>query len=233
MFSPFGAGIDTRDRNVQYHFMLKGAIMRRFVFIVLLLAGCTAADRAPDEKTPAPAARVPSPAAGVPSPSRPAPPEKPLEKSSTTPGASAKAPTPTLVPVPAPAKPPTPTPVPSPSTAAASASAAASAPAKADSTPHLDLATLEKKLKETKAIGTFTKLALKNEVDDLLDKFRAYYQGKLRTTLNDLRPPFELLMMKVLSLLQNDDPTLASEIARSRESIWGILADRNRFSTLT
>jgi hypothetical protein len=37
---------------------------------------------------------------------------------------------------------------------------------------------LEQRLKSTNAIGVLTKLTLKNQVDDLLDKFRAYYQGR-------------------------------------------------------
>ena len=46
-------------------------------------------------------------------------------------------------------------------------------------TPPLDLASLEQRLKDTKAIGVLTKISLKNQVDDLLSQFRAFYQGKL------------------------------------------------------
>ena len=42
------------------------------------------------------------------------------------------------------------------------------------------------------------RLTLKNQVDDLLDQFRAYYQGKLKTTLADLRRSYDLLVLKVL-----------------------------------
>ncbi len=100
------------------------------------------------------------------------------------------------------------------------------------SAPTLDLTSLEQRLKETKAIGVLTKLALKNQVDDLLDQFRAFYQGKLKTTLAELRHPYDLLVLKVLSLLQDSDPSLASEIATSREAIWGILADPKKFATV-
>ena len=97
--------------------------------------------------------------------------------------------------------------------------------------PPLDLKMLETRLKETKAIGVFTKLSLKNQVDDLIDQFRAYYQGQRKISLAELRQPYDLLLMKVLSLLQNDDPGLAREISSSREAIWGILADQAKFST--
>ena len=105
-------------------------------------------------------------------------------------------------------------------------------PAKAPTTAPLDLTALEKRLRETAAIGVFTKIALKNQVDDLLSKFRAYYQCQARTTLADLRQPYDMLLLKVLSLLQDDDPALARAIVASREEIWGMLADRNRFATL-
>ena len=98
--------------------------------------------------------------------------------------------------------------------------------------PPLDLKSLETRLKETEAIGVFTKLALKNQVDDLLDKFRAFYQGRLETTLAELRRPYELVLLKVLALLQDTDPPLAAAIVASREAIWGILADRAKFTTL-
>ena len=38
--------------------------------------------------------------------------------------------------------------------------------------------------------------------------------------------------MKVLSLLQDDDPKLASKIVASREAIWGLLEDPKKFATL-
>jgi len=99
-------------------------------------------------------------------------------------------------------------------------------------TPALDLKTLEQQLKATKAIGFFTKITLKNQVDDLLDQFRKYYRGKAKVTMADLRRSYDLLMMKVLSLLQDEDQKLASAIVSSREAIWALLADPVTFATL-
>lgn len=99
-------------------------------------------------------------------------------------------------------------------------------------TAPLDLDLLEKRLKETRAIGLFTKLALKNQVDDLLEKFRAYYQGRSNATPSQLRQPYEMLIMKVLALLQDSDPPLARDILDSREAIWTILTDPEKFATL-
>ncbi len=91
---------------------------------------------------------------------------------------------------------------------------------------------LKDQLKETKAIGVFTKLALKNQVDDLLQQFRDHYQGKAKITMTQLRRSYDLLLMKVLSLIQDADQRLASAIVASREAIWGLLADPQKFSTL-
>jgi hypothetical protein len=98
--------------------------------------------------------------------------------------------------------------------------------------PALDLNALEEELKATKAIGFLTKITLKNQVDDLLEQFREYYQGRLKLTLVDLRRSYDLLLMKVLSLLQDQDQKLASAIVSSREAIWGLLSDPKSFATL-
>ena len=96
----------------------------------------------------------------------------------------------------------------------------------------LDLAALKEQLKATKAIGVFTKISLKNQVDDLMDQFRDYYQGKAKITMPELRRSYDLLMMKVLSLLQDSDQSLASKVVSSREAIWALLSDPKKFATL-
>ena len=98
--------------------------------------------------------------------------------------------------------------------------------------PPLDLASLEQRLKDTKAIGVLTKITLKNQVDDLLNQFRAFYQGKLRSDLADLRRSYDRLVLKVLSLLQDSDQALATAIVASREAIWGILSDPAKFAKI-
>ncbi len=96
--------------------------------------------------------------------------------------------------------------------------------------PPLDLNTLEKRLKDSDAIGVMTKLSLKNQVDDLVAQFRTYHQGQRPPTLTELRRPFELLLMKVLSLLQDKDAALARDINASRDAIWGVLSDRDKLA---
>lgn len=118
-------------------------------------------------------------------------------------------------------------------TPAPQAAGEAASPAEKPPGTTLDLDGLEKRLKDTRAIGFFTKLTLKNQIDDLLDDFRDFYRGKAkRRTMTDLRQSYDLLMMKVLSLLQDEDRTLASDIVSSREAIWSLLADPTSFATL-
>jgi hypothetical protein len=126
-----------------------------------------------------------------------------------------------------------------PAAAAGSPAAAAKPPAapasdtsarqSTPSAPALDLGTLEQRLKETRAIGLFTKLSLKNQVDDLLNQFRAFHGKQGATSLAELRQRYDLLLLKVLSLLQDGDPALAAAISSSREALWGILADPVKF----
>jgi hypothetical protein len=125
-----------------------------------------------------------------------------------------------------------------PDVAAAATQPVTVAPAPAPVSAHaptaasLDLTSLKQRLRDSNAIGVFTKLALKNQVDDLLDKFRKFYGGQLKITLPQLRASYELLVEKVLVLLQDSDPPLAKEIAASREAIWSLLADPQKFATL-
>jgi hypothetical protein len=120
----------------------------------------------------------------------------------------------------------------SPATAAKPTAAPAgdtSARQSTPSAPALDLGALEQRLKETRAIGLFTKLSLKNQVDDLLNQFRAFHGRQGATSLPELRQRYDLLLLKVLSLLQDGDPALATAISSSREALWGILADPVKF----
>jgi hypothetical protein len=86
------------------------------------------------------------------------------------------------------------------------------------------------RLRATKAIGVLTKLSVKNQSDDLLAKFRAYHNQQGNASIAELRQSYEGLMLKLLALLQDGDPPLATDIDRSRAAIWDILADRRKFT---
>lgn len=188
--------------------------------VVLSLGACVQISKAP----PAPAAVTPSAVAVAPPVGESAPPAV-----VTAPAPVVAAKPPAVVPKPAPAPALTPVPVPKPAPAIA---AKAPAPVKPAGPPPLDLTTLESRLRATAAIGAFTKLSIKNQVSDLLDQFKTFHSGGA-PALPVMRQKYDLLLMKVLTLLQDDDAALAGAISASRESIWGILVDPAKFAKLS
>ncbi len=97
----------------------------------------------------------------------------------------------------------------------------------------LDLAALKTRLQKADSIGVFTKVALRNQVDDLLQRFRAHHRNGQRPGVTTLRQPYNMLILKLLALVQDRDPPLARAISGSREAIWEILVDPKRFNALT
>lgn len=95
----------------------------------------------------------------------------------------------------------------------------------------LDVRALKSRLRDTDAIGLMTKLSLKKQVEDLVAQFRAHHQGAQDISLASLRPPYDALVMKAVSSLQQGDPALARIISGSREAIWQILADPQTFNS--
>ena len=101
-----------------------------------------------------------------------------------------------------------------------------------EATTPLDFKSMEARLRDTHAIGAFTKLKLKTEVNELLGQFRAFYQGHRKASLTDLRRAYDRLVFKVLALVQNGDPQLAAAIASSREPLWGVLSNPAKFAVM-
>jgi len=98
--------------------------------------------------------------------------------------------------------------------------------------PTFSITNLVARIRETGAIGFFTKLALKNQIDDLLSEFREFHDKAGNTELAFLKDQFNLLLMKVITLLQDDDPKLFQDIVSAREFLWMNLADLERFERL-
>jgi hypothetical protein len=98
--------------------------------------------------------------------------------------------------------------------------------------PTLGLAEIEQRLRDTHAIGVFTKLSLKNQIDDLLGQLRAYHLKQTSVSLPQLRQRYDVLLQKVIGLLQNGDAPLAKDISSSREAIWSLLTNSTTISQL-
>ena len=209
---------------------------------VLLTTGCAGIERASQPEASPQAAPMVTPASVEPKAAAPVPPTQAqtAEGAGTADKATQSGVVPSASPVQGAAKAaatPSKAPAKTPATPSAAAPAAksetpAASPAKPQAAAPLDLKSLETRLKETQAIGVFTKLTLKNQIDELLDRFRAFYQGKLKTSLADLRRSYDMLVLKVLALLQDADPPLAGAIAGSREAIWGILSNPAKFAAV-
>lgn len=179
---------------------------RTLIPVLVAVAGCGTVAPAPEPAKASPgAAAAPRAPAAAPPQVAAAPPKAAVTPKVDTPPAPKAAPSP----------------APRPAT---------SPPPKA-ALPPLDLKSLEQRLKETSAIGVLTKLSLKNQVDDLVARFKAFHDGTRPPTLAELRPAFELLIMKVLTLLQDHDKALANDINASRDAIWGVLTDRRKLAT--
>src|SRR5262249_5964734 len=122
-------------------------------------------------------------------------------------------------PAPAPEAPAPKMPPAAPPPAAAPEAAPPAAPPAADA---LSPEELGQRIKQTPAIGTFSKLSLKNDLDDLVDGLRAYHTRK-EGDIEDLHQRYEALVMKILTLLEDDEPELSLALGRARERIWNRL----------
>ena len=67
----------------------------------------------------------------------------------------------------------------------------------------------------------------------MLQQFRSHYLSGQKTGVANLRQPYDLLVLKVLALIQDGDPLLARTISGSREAIWIILADPAQFKLVS
>jgi len=89
----------------------------------------------------------------------------------------------------------------------------------------VDFKVLEQRLKNTDAIGFFTKLAIRNDIIDLMDKIKKYRENsKLKTKMKEIRVSFDGLLLKIIALLEGD-PDLSRDLYVGRESIWESLLE--------
>lgn len=209
--------------------------------LVVHLAACTHVRQQASQATAAAPPAAPGPASVAPS----APPAPPLVQHAppaappATPSPRPKPRVPARKPVAAAAdaKPATtnaavrtPTASPHPATPPVAATATASVPSTPK--PELDFKAMEQRLRDTSAIGVFTKLSIKNQVDDLLKAFREYHAGHRPPSLDELHQRYDGLLLKVVTLVQNEDATLASSISASRTAIWERLSNAQSFEAI-
>jgi len=93
--------------------------------------------------------------------------------------------------------------------------------------PSINLDQLITRLKTTRAIGLFTKIALRSDVIALQRSI-----SNAKQPIQQLRQQFDGLVLKILALL-DDDPDLARDIYHARESIWqSLVHPKQSYSTI-
>jgi hypothetical protein len=107
-----------------------------------------------------------------------------------------------------------------------------------------DLDDLIGRISSSKSLGFFTKISLKNDIDNLLAELRDYHDkfenrsgsGSGDThqseSLRELRERYDVMVHKLVVLLQDKDADLVKSIDDGREQLWAVLADKKRFAQL-
>ena len=93
----------------------------------------------------------------------------------------------------------------------------------------IDLQILGDMLADTRAIGLFTKLSLKNDIEKVLRRLNRFHDGKSKFTLEQIEEQYDLLLMKIAIHLQDNDLALHHHLCNAWLVIWEDLRDYDRF----
>ncbi len=101
-----------------------------------------------------------------------------------------------------------------------------------DGADDFDLNALVSRISQSKALGLFTKLSLKHDIDGLLENVRKYHDGSGDGSLEKLRERYDVLVHKLMILLQEKDGDLVKSIDDGRDKLWAILSDHEKFASI-
>jgi hypothetical protein len=93
----------------------------------------------------------------------------------------------------------------------------------------VDLQLLGDMLADSKAIGIFTKLGLKRDIEKVLSRLNKFHDGKSKFSLEQLQEQYDLLLMKIAIHLQDKDLALHKHLCNAWLVIWEDLRDFDRF----
>ena len=102
--------------------------------------------------------------------------------------------------------------------------------AASESRDDFDRDALVDRVSHSKALGFFTKLSLKQDVDQLLVGFRAHHDGSEDYSIEQLRERYDVMVHKLVILLQEKDQELVQTIDDGRERLWAKLSDEKKFA---
>jgi hypothetical protein len=97
----------------------------------------------------------------------------------------------------------------------------------------IDFESLEKQVRETKAMGAIAKIKLSNDINKLLAELKAFHAGKSSLTLEQQREQYDLLYMKIVTLVQEKDPELYNQLCNAWDPIWAELQDEKNLQTVS
>ena len=103
---------------------------------------------------------------------------------------------------------------------------------KSNGADDFDLNALVSRISQSKAPGLFTKLSLKHDIDGLLENVRKYHDGSGDGSLEQLRERYDVLVHKLMILLQEKDGELVKSIDDGRDKLWAILSDHDKFASI-
>ena len=101
-----------------------------------------------------------------------------------------------------------------------------------DGADDFDLNALVSRISQSMALGLFTKLSLKHDIDGLLENVRKYHDGSGDGSLEKLRERYDVLVHKLMILLQEKDGELVKSIDDGRDKLWAILSDHEKFASI-
>jgi len=97
----------------------------------------------------------------------------------------------------------------------------------------IDFETLEKQITKTKAIGLMTKLKLKGDINKLLSELKTFHAGNSPLTQEQHREHYDLLYMKVMTLVQDKDLELHHQLCNAWDPIWVSLQDEHNLKKVS
>jgi len=97
----------------------------------------------------------------------------------------------------------------------------------------VDFETLEKRIRKTKSIGVMTKLKLSNDIKKLLKEIKAFHSGSSSLTIGQQKEQYDLLYVKVATMVQDKDPELFHQLCNAWDPIWVALQDEENLKKFT
>jgi hypothetical protein len=95
-----------------------------------------------------------------------------------------------------------------------------------------DLDTLVDRVSHSRSLGFLTKLSLKKDAERLLKDMHDHHAGISESSLEQLRERYDVMVHKLMILLQDKDNELTKSIDDARDKLWAILSDESKFASI-